>query len=62
MCLACQMEDELWVAYLEHMAQQEKAAAPAADPAPATPSAAATTPPAKTQPASPFVCEEQPSE
>jgi hypothetical protein len=55
MCLACQMEDELWAAYLEHVAQQEKA--PAADAAPAVP--ASTT---KAPPASPFVCEEQSGE
>ena len=53
MCLACQMEDELWFAYLDQVAQQEKkAAAEAAEPAkpdkPATPS--------------PFACEELPSE
>ena len=24
MCLACQMEDELWFAYLQQVAQQEK--------------------------------------
>ena len=55
MCLACQMEDELWAVYLEQMAQQEKAAATAAataDPAPAKTAA----------PASPFVCEELPPE
>ena len=57
MCLACQMEDELWAAYLEHVAQQQKAAVPAADAAPAAPAAAAKTPPA-----SPFVCEEPPTE
>ena len=27
MCLACQMEDELWFAYLDHVAEQKKAAA-----------------------------------
>jgi hypothetical protein len=51
------MEDELWAAYLEHVARQEKAAVPAADGAPAAPAAAAKTPPA-----SPFVCEEPPTE
>ena len=56
MCLACQMEDELWAAYLEHVARQEKAAAPAADAAPAAPAAA------KAPPASPFVCEEPTTE
>jgi hypothetical protein len=51
MCMACQMEDELWLAYLDQVARQEKAAA-AADPAPAK----------KAEPASPFVCDEPPSE
>jgi hypothetical protein len=62
MCLACQMEDELWFAYLDHVAQQEKKAAAEAvgtgaaeDDKPATPAQPAA-------PASPFVCEEQPSE
>ena len=55
MCLACQMEDELWFAYLEQVARQEKtSAADAAEPAkPETPKAA---------PPSPFACEELPSE
>jgi len=60
MCLACQMEDELWFAYLEQVAQQEKnaAAEPAAPANPAT-----TDKPAKLEkPASPFACEELPSE
>jgi len=56
MCMACQMEDELWLAYLDQVAQQaappQTAAATAADPAPAK----------KAEPASPFVCEEPPSE
>jgi hypothetical protein len=57
MCLACQMEDELWFAYLDHVAQQEKKAA--AEPAaPAEPLKAAE----KAAPPSPFACEEQPSE
>ena len=30
MCLACQMEDELWFAYLDQVARQENAAAGAA--------------------------------
>jgi hypothetical protein len=52
MCMACQMEDELWLAYLDQVARQEKAAAEAADPTSAK----------KAQPASPFVCDEPPSE
>jgi hypothetical protein len=52
MCMACQMEDELWLAYLDQVAQREKAAAAAADPAPVK----------KAEPASPFVCDEPPSE
>jgi len=56
MCLACQMEDELWFAYLEQVAQQEKKAAadPAAAPERAKPAGQST--------AAPFICEEQPSE
>jgi hypothetical protein len=53
MCLACQMEDELWVAYLDHVAQQEKnTAAEASEPRT----------PAKAEPAAAFACEEPPSE
>jgi hypothetical protein len=53
MCLACQMEDELWFAYLDQVAQQEKkAAAEAAEPVK----------PDKPAPPSPFACEELPSE
>jgi hypothetical protein len=55
MCLACQMEDELWFAYLEQVAQQQKKS-----------TADATEPekPEKPKPAppSPFACEELPSE
>jgi hypothetical protein len=51
MCLACQMEDELWFAYLDHVAEQKKAAGA---PEPSTP--AAPTGPA--DPAPPFVCDE----
>ncbi len=63
MCMACQMEDELWFAYLDQVARQvreAKAAADAADPAagPASDMAPANKP----APASPFVCEEPPSE
>ena len=57
MCMACQMEDELWAAYFEHVARQqaaqpEKAAAAPADAAPAS----------KAAPAAPFACEELPPE
>ncbi|HTO81896.1 MAG TPA: hypothetical protein VMQ73_06660 [Methylomirabilota bacterium] len=55
MCLACQMEDELWFAYLEQVARQEKvSAAEAAQPE--TPDKPKPAPP------SPFACEELPSE
>jgi len=55
MCLACQMEDELWFAYLEQVAQQDKkAAAEAAE--------AVKPAPEKPAPSSPFACEELPSE
>jgi hypothetical protein len=66
MCLACQMEDELWFAYLDQVARQEKqsaadAAGPAEGQAPpeTTPE---TTPQTKPAPSSPFACEELPSE
>jgi hypothetical protein len=68
MCMACQMEDELWFAYLDQVARQDKAAAEAADPAARVASDLASNPssdlaPAKKPaPASPFVCEEPPSE
>ena len=66
MCLACQMDDELWFAYLDHVAQQQKQAAgqvtEAAPEAEAAPAPAAAKPDIKPAPASPFVCEEQPSE
>jgi hypothetical protein len=52
MCLACQMEDELWFAYLDHVAEQKKAAAGA--PEPSTPAA----PAGPADPAPPFVCDE----
>jgi hypothetical protein len=68
MCMACQMEDELWFAYLDQVARQEKATAGAADPAadlasdlPSDP-ASGPVPAKKPAPASPFVCEEPPSE
>ena len=51
MCLACQMEDELWFAYLDHVAEQKKAAAGTEPSGPAAPAA-------KTDPAPPFVCDE----
>ncbi len=57
MCLACQMEDELWFAYLDQVAQQEKTAAAEA-PAPAEPAK----PQDKPARPSPFACEELPSE
>ena len=66
MCLACQMDDELWFAYLQQVAQQEKAAA--ADAAhPEKVSAADAAVPVKPGPVkpaapSPFSCEELPSE
>jgi hypothetical protein len=56
MCLACQMEDELWFAYLDRVAEQEKkAAAEAAEPA-------KPEKPEKPASPSPFACEELPSE
>jgi hypothetical protein len=55
MCLACQMEDELWFAYLDHVAEQKKAAAGVAGaPEPSTPAA----PAGPADPAPPFVCDE----
>jgi len=59
MCLACQMEDELWFAYLEQVARQEKAsAAEAAEPAkPEKPEPAKPENPKPAAP-SPFACEE----
>jgi hypothetical protein len=66
MCLACQMEDELWFAYLDQVARENKAsAADATEPAkPETrpemkPEMKPETKPA---PSSPFRCEELPSE
>jgi len=56
MCLACQMEDELWFAYLEQVAQQQKK--PAADAA----ESVKPEKPEKPAPPSPFWCEELPSE
>ena len=60
MCMACQMDDELWFAYLDQMARQEKAVAEVADPAGGPPSDVG--PAKKPALASPFVCEEPPSE
>ena len=55
MCLACQMEDELWFAYLDHVAEQKKAAAGVAGaPEPSTPAG----PAGPADPAPPFVCDE----
>jgi hypothetical protein len=51
MCLACEMQDELWYAYLDHLAEQQKVA-----------DAEAARPPTKAEAAPTFVCEEQPSE
>ena len=66
MCLACQMEDELWFAYLQQVAQQEKTAAADAahqENALAADSALPAKPePAKAAPPSLFSCEELPSE
>jgi hypothetical protein len=58
MCLACEMEEELWAAYMDHMARQkgEQPAMPAAEPS--DPAAATKAAP----PASPFACEELPAE
>jgi hypothetical protein len=56
MCLACQMEDELWFAYLDQVAQREKkAAADAAEPS-------KPDKPDRPAPPSPFACDELPSE
>jgi hypothetical protein len=62
--MACQMEDELWFAYLDQVARQEKAAAEAADPAAGLSSDLRSEPAPAKKPASasPFVCEEPPSE
>ena len=51
MCLACQMEDELWFAYLDHVAEQKKAATATEPSTPAAPAMPA-------DPAPPFVCDE----
>ena len=62
MCLACQMEDELWFAYLDQVARQEKAAeADAAEPG-KTETKAEAKPKPKPAPSSPFACEELPPE
>lgn len=54
MCLACQMEDELWFAYLDQVAQQRKeSATDGAEPAKPAP---------KPDSPSPFACDELPSE
>ena len=53
MCLACQMEDELWFAYLDQVEREKKSAAAAAEPAKPAP---------KPEPPSPFTCDEPPSE
>jgi hypothetical protein len=51
MCLACEMENELWFAYLDQLAEQQKAQ----DAEPAQP-------PVKAEAAATFACEEPPSE
>jgi hypothetical protein len=58
MCLACQMEDELWLAYLAQVAEQEKASATGA----AEPAKPEDKPSPNSSPLSPFACEELPSE
>lgn len=55
MCLACEMEQELWAAYFEQLAQREKAEG-------VQPSKVPTETAAKAEAAPAFVCEEQPSE
>jgi hypothetical protein len=62
MCLACQMEEELWFAYLDHVAQQQKQSAAEMVPAPAAEPAKPIPTPKTAAPAAPFVCEEQPTE
>jgi hypothetical protein len=61
MCLACQMEDEeLWLAYLDQMAQ--KAAQQAASPEKGASGTAEVAPARQAPSASPFACEELPPE
>ena len=64
MCLACQMEDELWFAYLDQVARQEKQAAADAPAKVASEAEAkpAANPAPKPAPSSPFACEELPPE
>ncbi len=57
MCMACQMEGD-WLAYLEHLAQQELPP----NPPPAADAAEPLKPAPQAGPASPFVCEELPPE
>ncbi len=66
MCLACQMDDEMWFAYLDQVARQEKASAadaarPAEDGATPQPKAEGQAG-SKPAPSSPFWCEELPPE
>jgi hypothetical protein len=62
MCLACQMEDELWFAYLDQVARQEKtSAADAAEPAKGE-TKPETKPKTKPALSSPFACDEPTSE
>lgn len=56
MCLACQMEDELWLAYLDQVARQTP------PPAAAAANTAEIAPANDLKPASPFACEELPPE
>jgi hypothetical protein len=58
MCLACQMEDELWLAYLDQVARQDKAVPADA----AEPPKAGTKAETKAELSASFVCEELPSE
>ena len=63
MCLACQMEDELWLAYLNQVAQTAaQQAAPSEKPGEAIVATAETAPAKQASSASPFVCEELPPE
>ncbi len=58
MCMACQMEDELWLAYLDQVAQRQAAQQETA--AAAAPADGASA--AKAAPSAPFACEELPPE
>jgi len=65
MCLACEMEQELWAAYLDRLAEQQKAqgvqavqGAHGVQGAQDAEAPKAQSKTAKPDPASPFVCEE----